>query len=75
MTHPCSFELQIVPIISITFYMVIVRVGLVERANPSMDSHSRRYLSPGNGLNSRNRMQVHIMTPTEHRIDDAQEMV
>ena len=66
----CSFDRQIVPIISITFYMVIVRVGLVDRANQSMDFHARRYLSSTNGSTSRNRMQVHITTLTENRVDD-----
>ncbi|KAF8553469.1 hypothetical protein OG21DRAFT_1441794 [Imleria badia] len=62
---------MITPIISITFYMVIIRVGVVRRANqatgiPLGNTFTDNSLS----TERRNRMQVHITTLTESKIEN-----
>ncbi|KAI9455537.1 hypothetical protein HD554DRAFT_2030893 [Boletus coccyginus] len=60
----------VTPIISITFYMVIIRVGLGNRANQSTDI-PLAYTSTDNNLSAerRRRMQVRVTTLTESKID------
>ena len=63
---PC----QIVPIISITFYMVIIRVGwfhLVEK--PTRVQAPLEFSSIGNGVN---RTGVHVTAPTDKQADNDQ---
>jgi len=64
---------MVTPIISITFYMVIIRVGRAARATRS--GHiSLGNTSLDNSLNAerRRQMQVHITTLTESKIDRGQ---
>jgi hypothetical protein len=61
---------MVTPIISITFYMVIIRVGLATRAN-QMTHVPLRNTSVENSLSAERRrgMQVHITTLTESKVD------
>ena len=54
--------------------MVIIRVGLVTRANRTMASLPLGITSVDNGLSAerRRRTQVHISTFTECKVDDGQ---
>ena len=64
---------QITPIICITFYMVIIRVGLATRANRTT-SVPLGSMSTDNDLSAerRRRMQVVITTLTESKVDEGQ---
>ncbi|KAF8552348.1 hypothetical protein OG21DRAFT_149628 [Imleria badia] len=64
---------MVTPIISITFYMVIIRVGLTTRA-AQMTSIPLSNSSADHSLSAerRRRMQVHITTLTESKVDHGQ---
>jgi len=64
---------MVTPIISITFYMVIIRVWLTTRTTRTRDSPLGN-VSMENNLSAerRRRMQVHITTLTESKIDRRQ---
>lgn len=64
------------PIISITFYIVIIRVGWAIRANGPIDVSALRCLSTGNSsmTEPRNRMSVHITSLTETKDDNSQRL-
>ncbi|KAF8550419.1 hypothetical protein OG21DRAFT_1419724 [Imleria badia] len=57
---------MIMPIISITFYMVIIRVGLANRANHLVHTNLG-HTSPGNSLVGDRRSRVH---PPLNKLDD-----
>ncbi|KIJ62334.1 hypothetical protein HYDPIDRAFT_94801 [Hydnomerulius pinastri MD-312] len=67
---------MVTPIISITFYMVIIRVGMTNRGSRGSTVYPLGYAS--NSLTrtddrrtyERNRMQVHITTLTESKVDN-----
>jgi len=65
---------MVTPIISITFYMVIIRVGLAARANRTMTSILLGNTATVNSVSTdrRQRTQVHITTLTESKVDDGQ---
>ena len=56
-------DYQIMPIISITFYMVIIRVGLANRANHPTNALSLGYSSSSHGFSGDrgSKLQVDIM--------------
>ncbi|KAG9313792.1 hypothetical protein JVU11DRAFT_6152 [Chiua virens] len=62
---------MVMPIISITFYMVIIRVGLANRASQRMNALPLGYASPSQSSSAdrASRMQVHITTLTENKVD------
>jgi hypothetical protein len=64
---------QITPIICITFYMVIIRVGLATRANRTT-SVPPGHMSTDDILSAerRRRMEVLVTTLTESKVDDDQ---
>lgn len=68
-------DCQVTPIISISFYMVIIRVGLASRTNQPSSGRAQTqplvYGSSGNDpdVDQRNGMQVHIMTLTESKVE------
>ncbi|KAF8129476.1 hypothetical protein EV363DRAFT_1584542 [Boletus edulis] len=65
---------MVTPIISITFYMVIIRVGMANQANRSTNV-PLAFTSTDDGQGSaerRRRMQVRITTLTESKIDHGQ---
>ncbi|KAH0828756.1 hypothetical protein J3R83DRAFT_3180 [Lanmaoa asiatica] len=67
---------MVTPIISITFYMVIIRVGLTHQTNQPSTLLSVRYASSNNstslGMDRRSGMQVHITTLTESKVENGQ---
>jgi hypothetical protein len=64
-------DYQVTPIISITFYVVIIRVGLAARASRTMTSILLGHTSTANSLSAerRRRAQVHITTLTQSKVD------
>jgi len=60
------------PIISLTFYMVIVRTGLYRASNQSSPFPLEQNSSSGNSArrDRRNRMQVCVSTLTENKVED-----
>jgi len=62
----------VTPIISITFYMVITRVGLATQANRTMTSMRLKNTTIENSIiaEQRRRTQVHVTTFTESKVDD-----
>ena len=67
-------DYQVTPIISITFYMVILRVGLAARASRTMTSILLGNMSTANSLSAerRRRTEVHITSLTENKVDEGQ---
>ncbi|KAG9313794.1 hypothetical protein JVU11DRAFT_6154 [Chiua virens] len=63
---------MVMPIISITFYMVIIRVGLANKAYRLSNVFPLGYTSPDNSssFDRRNRMQVHITSLTESQVEN-----
>ena len=60
------------PIISITFYMVIIRVGLTIQANRSTNIFPLRGSYSGNSFSDpRHGLQVRINTLTENKVEDS----
>lgn len=66
-------DFQVTPIISITFYMVIIRVGLAARAT-QMTNLPLGNISVDHSLSAerRRRTQVRITTLTESKVDQGQ---
>ncbi|KAI9573135.1 hypothetical protein HD554DRAFT_1145995 [Boletus coccyginus] len=65
----------VTPIISITFYMVIIRVGLASRTNRISNiprGNTSTDDDPGSA-ERRRRTQVHVMTLTESKVDHGQD--
>ena len=65
-------DYQVTPIISITFYMVIIRVGLATRANHTTCKTFGNTTDDDVSGERRRRMQVLITTLTESKVDDGQ---
>ena len=67
----CCLDCQLMPIISITFYMVIIYVGLGNEESQPAEGLPLRFTSPRDSLGADlgNRMQVHITTLTENKVD------
>ena len=71
---PLRRPVQIMPIISITFYMIIIRVGLANRKNQTAPARAFGYTSSGHNLTGepRSRVQIDITTSTESKVDSGQ---
>ena len=71
---PLRRSVQIVPIISITFYMIIIRVGLANRKHQTSPAHSFGHISSGHNLagERRSRVQIDITAVTGSKTDNDQ---